>query len=38
MIETGVHIGGETRSGSGGDFALAEPATGEPFADRLARR
>ena len=32
MIETGVHIGGETRSGGGGDAALAEPATGEPLA------
>ena len=27
-----MHIGGETRSGGGGDLALAEPATGEPLA------
>ena len=32
MIETGVHIGGETRPGGGGDLALTEPATGEPLA------
>ena len=33
MIETGVHIGGETRPGSGGALALTEPATGEPLAN-----
>jgi acyl-CoA reductase-like NAD-dependent aldehyde dehydrogenase len=32
MIEAGVHIGGETRRGSGGELELAEPATGEPLA------
>ena len=32
MIETGVHIGGETRAGGGGALALAEPATWEPLA------
>jgi acyl-CoA reductase-like NAD-dependent aldehyde dehydrogenase len=32
MIEAGVHIGGETRRGSGGELDLAEPATGEPLA------
>jgi acyl-CoA reductase-like NAD-dependent aldehyde dehydrogenase len=32
MIETGVHIGGETRPGVGGDRTLIEPATGEPLA------
>jgi len=32
MIEAGVHIGGETRRGSGGVRGLAEPATGAPLA------
>ena len=32
MIEAGVHIGGETRRGAGGELELMEPATGEPLA------